>query len=307
VVSPLNLSFGNQTVGISSASQSVTLTNTGNVTLTITSIAVSLSNGSYSETSTCGATLLAGTSCTFGLSWTPAIPGNMTGTITFNNSALNSPQIVSITGVGVVPAVTLSPPSLTFPTQVVFTTSKAMTVTLTNSGAGILRITKISVSGPFSETNTCGTSVAAGGSCKFSVTFKPVTVGTVTGAVSINDNAPGSPQSVGLSGTGTYVQLTPTSLNFGNQPVGTKSLSKRITLSNKGTATVSISNISITGTDSGDFAETNTCGKNVKAGASCFITVTFKPLAKGKRTADVSVSDNGGGSPQKVTLSGTGT
>jgi len=56
-----------------------------------------------------------------------------------------------------------------------------------------------------------------------------------------------------------------------------------------------------------DFAETNTCSTSVAAGASCFITVTFKPLAAGARTAAVSVSDNGGGSPQKVTLAGTRT
>jgi hypothetical protein len=88
---------------------------------------------------------------------------------------------------------------------------------------------------------------------------------------------------------------------------GTKSLAKSITLTNKGSVAVSIAGITITGTDVGDFAETNTCGKSVASGASCFIKVTFKPLVKGKRTADVSVYDNGGGSPQKVGLIGTGT
>ena len=121
------------------------------------------------------------------------------------------------------------------------------------------------------------------------------------------DNAPGSPQKVPLTGTGTYVQLVPTTLNFGTQPVGTRSLAKKITLTNKGSAAVNITSISITGIDAKDFAETNTCGKSVASGASCFIKVTFKPLVKGKRTADVSVYDNGGGSPQKVGLIGTGT
>jgi hypothetical protein len=96
-------------------------------------------------------------------------------------------------------------------------------------------------------------------------------------------------------------------VNFGTQPVGTKSLPKTITLTNKGSVAVNISGISITGTDPSDFAQTNTCGKSVAAGGSCFIKVTFKPLAKGERTADVSMSDDGGGSPQKVSLTGTGT
>ncbi|MGD0269390.1 MAG: choice-of-anchor D domain-containing protein [Candidatus Sulfotelmatobacter sp.] len=114
-------------------------------------------------------------------------------------------------------------------------------------------------------------------------------------------------QTITLTGTGTDVQFTPTSLNFGNQPVGTKSTAKKITLSNKASVSVSVTSISITGTNKKDFAETNTCGTTVKAGASCTITVTFTPSADGQRTADVSVDDNGGGSPQTVGLSGTGT
>jgi hypothetical protein len=125
--------------------------------------------------------------------------------------------------------------------------------------------------------------------------------------VSVKDNAPGSPQKVPLTGTGTFVQLTPAKLNFGTQPVGTRSLPRKITLTNKGDSSVKITDIVITGTDAGDFAETNTCGKSVASGASCFIKVTFKPLAKGKRTADVSIYDDGGGSPQEAGLVGTGT
>ncbi len=136
--------------------------------------------------------------------------------------------------------------------------------------------------------------------------FKPTTSGTLKGSVSITDNATGSPQKITLTGTGTDIQLSPTSLNFGNQPVGTKSVAKKITLSNKASVAVSITSISITGTNKGDFGETNTCGTGVKAGASCTVTVTFTPAATGKRTASVSVSDNGGGSPQKVGLSGWG-
>jgi hypothetical protein len=205
------------------------------------------------------------------------------------------------------PAVRLSLTRLTFPTQVVFTTSAARTVTLTNTGLGILSITKVSVTGSFTQTNTCGTSVGSGGTCEFSVKFEPTKSGTLAGSVSITDDASGSPQEITLAGTGTDVQLAPTSLSFGNQPVGKKSLAKKVTLSNKASIAVSITGISITGTDKGNFAQTNTCVKSVAAGGSCFIEVTFEPSADGKRTADVSVSDNGGGSPQEVSLAGTGT
>jgi YVTN family beta-propeller protein len=115
------------------------------------------------------------------------------------------------------------------------------------------------------------------------------------------------PAWVAFTGRYSLVQLVPTKLNFGTQPVGTRSLAKRIKLTNKSRVTVHISGIAITGADAGDFAETNTCGKKVASGASCFIKVTFKPLVKGKRTARVSVYDNAAGSPQQATLIGTGT
>jgi hypothetical protein len=209
--------------------------------------------------------------------------------------------------VGVLPAVTFSPTNLTFPVQLVFTGSPTQDVTLTNTGLGILLISKIAVTGPFKETNNCPSSVRPGANCTISIKFHPISKGLFHGRVSVTDNAPGSPQQVPLTGVGTFVQLTPTKLNFGTQPVGTRSLAKKITLTNKGDSAVKITSIAITGADARDFAEANNCGRSVASGASCFIKVTFKPVAKGRRTADVSVNDNGGGSPQDVALIGTGT
>src|ERR1700683_985214 len=101
-ISPTSLNFGNQTVGIASVRQSVSLTNTGNVALAITSITVSLSNGSSSQTNNCGTSLAAGASCTVSLTWTPSSIGNMTGSLSFADNAPGSPQTVSLSGVGVV-------------------------------------------------------------------------------------------------------------------------------------------------------------------------------------------------------------
>ena len=178
---------------------------------------------------------------------------------------------------------------------------------LTNSGVGLLVIRNIAVTGPFAQTHTCGSTLSAGGSCTIGVSFKPTTIGTLTGAVSVYDNAPGNPQKVTLTGTGTYMEVTPTSVNFGNQPEGTKSLAKTVTVTNQGAVSVSLTNISITGSDRSDFAQTHTCGTTLASGASCFINVTFKPTATGARTAQLDVSDTGGGSPQRVGLAGTGT
>jgi hypothetical protein len=307
-LSPTSLNFGNQTVGITSTPQNVTLQNTGNINLTITSIQIAGSNsGDFAQTNNCPGSVQPNGSCQISVTFSPTATGTRNAAVSIMDNAPGSPQSVPLTGVGVVPALTFSPTSLTFPTQLVFTTSEARPVKLTNTGAGILLITKISVTVPFRQTNNCPSSLGPGAYCTISVKFHPGNKGVFNGALSVTDNAPGSPQKVPLTGTGTFVQLTPAKLNFGTQPVGTRSLAKKITLTNKGDSVVKITDIVITGTDAGDFAETNTCGKSVASGASCFIKVTFKPLVKGKRTADVSVYDNGGGSPQEVGLTGTGT
>jgi hypothetical protein len=255
------------------------------------------------------ASLAPNGSCGITVTFTPKATGTRNAALSVTDNAPGSPQSASLAGVGVLPAVTFSPTSLTFATQVVYTTSPAHKVTLTNTGLGVLKITSAKLSGQFAVTTSCGETLALGANCTANVTFKPTTKGPLSGSISVTDNAPDSPQSVPLSGTGTFVQLTPTSLNFGTQPVNTTSVPKYITLVNKGNATVNFTGtgISITGTDEGDFAETNNCGTSVASGASCKIKVTFTPLQQGKRTADVSISDDGGGSPQTVPLSGTGT
>ena len=305
---PVSLSFASQTVGTTSTPQAITLTNSGTTVLTITNISVTGTNsGDFAESNDCGSSLVAGAKCTITVTFTPTATGSRVAAVSIADSAPNSPQSVPLTGVGVSPSVLLSPTSLTFPTQTVFTPSKSQAVTLTNSGAGILTIKAITATRQFIQTNTCGTTVNPGSSCTMNVVFKPTSKGAINGSVSITDNAPGSPQQITLTGTGTFVQLTPATVNFGSQPVGTTSLPKRITFTNKGSVPVNISSISITGTNVTDFVETNTCGSSVAGGGSCFIKVTFTPSAKGKRNANVSINDDGGGSPQTVPLSGTGT
>jgi hypothetical protein len=307
-LSPTVLNFGNQTVSIARTPQISTLTNSGNATLTIKSIGITGADRSdFSQTNNCPDSIPPSNGCQISVTFTPSATGSRKAAVSLMDDAPNSPQKLPLKGIGVSPAVTFSPTNLTFPTQLIFTNSPAQPMTLTNTGLGNLLIGKIAVSGQFRQTNNCPSSLNPGANCTITVKFHPTTKGVFHGAVSVMDNAPGSPQKVPLTGTGTFVQLIPTELNFGTQPVGTRSLAKKITLTNKGSATVDISGIAITGNDAGDFAETNTCGKSVASVASRFIKVTFKPLVKGKRTADVSVYDNGGGSPQKVGLIGTGT
>jgi hypothetical protein len=305
---PTALDFGNQTIGIGSSPQNVALSNVGNISLSISSIGVSGVNSSdFAETNTCPSSLPPNGSCTITITFKPLAVGTRSASVNVTDNALGSPQSILVSGVGLSPGVTFSVSSLKFPTQIVFTTSAIQTTTLTNSGAGILTISRIAATSQFLQTNTCGASISPGGSCTISVRFKPTTKGQVAGSIAITDNAPGSPQKVKLTGVGTFIQTNPVSEKFGNQPVGTTSVARQVIISNKGNSTVSISSIAITGTNTDDFAETNTCGSSLASGASCKIVVTFTPTAKGKRTANVAITDNGGGSPQMVGLSGTGT
>jgi hypothetical protein len=301
---PNGLTFPSQMINTTSPAMNAALTNTGLGILTVASFTVT---GPFAQTNTCGATVNPGASCTLSVTFTPNTTGTLIGSISVSDNAPGSPQALPLSGVGVSPAVTFSPTSLTFPDQTIFMTSTAKNVTLTNTGLGTLTVGSIAASGPFAQTNTCSATVNPGASCTISMTFKPKVKGTLTGSVSVGDNAAGSPQTLPLTGTGTYMKFSPASWAFGTQPVGTHSLPKKIALTNKGSATANIAKISITGADAGDFAQTNTCGQTLASGASCFVTVTFTPTAKGNRTAHVSVVDNGGGSPQTAVLSGAGT
>jgi hypothetical protein len=218
--------------------------------------------------------------------------------------ASNSPQTVALTGTALAPVVNLSATILNFGEQALSTTSAPQTLTLTNTGNGALTPLTITVSGDFAQTNTCGSSVAANGSCTINVTFTPTNAGTRSGALTIADNASNSPQIVSLtgSGTGPGVGLSPSSLTFSAQIVGNSSSAQTVTLTNTGNTSLTISGI----TTNGDFSQTNTCGSSVSAGANCTISVTFKPAAGGTRTGTLSISDNALDSPQSVALSGPG-
>jgi hypothetical protein len=232
------------------------------------------------------------------------------------------PASASVPGPAPAPAASLSPTSLTFASLTVGATSSVQTVTLSNTGNAALSITGISITGAdpsdFKETNGCGSSIAAGASCTISITFTPAASGSLSAALTVTATAVGDP-SVGLTGTGTSggggggtgstpsVTLSTASLAFGSQPVDTTSSAQTITLSNTGSAALSITSLAITGTNASNFAEVgNTCGSSVAAGGTCTVAVTYTPSADSSSSATLTITDNASGSPQSVSLSGTG-
>jgi hypothetical protein len=307
--SPTSLTFAAQTVGTSSTPQVITLTDESATAITISNIAITGTNASdFSQTHTCGSTLAGKASCTITVTFTPTAAGTRVAAVTVTDNGGGTSQSVPLSGTGS-GSVTVSPTSLTFPVQVLKTPSAAQDVTFTNGSASAVTITSIAFSGAdpadFSQTNNCGSSVAANSSCTIAVTFTPANINHRAATLTITDSA--GTQTVTLTGTCTAAQFSPTSLTFAAQTVGTTSAPQTITLTNvSGGATITITTLTITGTNAGDFAQTNTCGTSVAPKKTCTISVTFTPTATGTRSAAVSVTDNAGGSPQTVPLSGTG-
>ncbi len=324
-LSPTSLAFGNQATGTTSSSQSISLKNTGSATLSIT--AIQLTGGypnQYVQTNNCGTSLAAGATCTITVQFAPINLGSLTAVVSLTDNASNSPQSVSLSGSGVSsPSVSLSPTSLAFGNQVSGTISSAQSISLRNTGNGVLSITSISLTGgypnQFVESNNCGTSLAAGAGCMINVQFAPINLGSLTAVVTLSDNAGNSPQSVSLSGTGTNsggnggpnqgagISLSPGSLSFGNQPIDIASSPETITLSNISGALLSLSGLTLTGTNSSNFSENNTCGTSLALGGSCNVVILFTPSASGSRSASLSVTNIVTGDLLTASLSGTGT
>src|SRR5581483_4561227 len=301
VFSPASLAFAAQAVNTSSAAQSVTLSNSGTAPLSVTSIAAS---GDFSQSNNCGTSVAAGASCTINLVFTPTTIGNRSGSLTLSSNSNPAPAAVTLSGTGTAAVATLSPGSLSFSSQLLGTSSAAQSVTLSNTGNVALSISAISITGDFTQTNTCAASLDPGASCTINVVFSPTTVGSRTGSLSLTSNSNTAPAPVSLTGTGlaAVAALSPSSLAFGAQTVGTSTASQAVTLTNSGNMALSISAL----TAAGDFSQTNNCGTSLNAGTSCTISVVFSPTALGSRTGSLSLTSNSNNNPAPVSLSGTG-
>ena len=244
----------------------------------------------------------------------PAIVGALQGTYAGTTSSSNA--FITKVGSGDFSAVGLTPQAINFGNQTLDVISNIQTVTLTNGGSAPLQVYSIQASGDFAEINNCGATVPAGSAtCTISITYKPTVIGPSTEQVAITDNAAGSPHIItvtgnGVSAGGGVLTVTPKSLIFPGEPVGSTSPAQNVLLVNGSNSAITLTAI----TASGDFAETNTCGvatgipaATLNPGTSCTVSVNFTPTASGSRTGALTISDNASGGSQAVSLSGTGT
>lgn len=207
---PNPLAFSNQALGTSNT-LTIMLSNRGSLPTNVSTVAISGTNASvFSETDNCAGHSLAagGGSCAINVKFSPSVAATDSALLTITDTA--GTQTVDLTGTGVTaPGFSPSVPTISFGNQQKTVKSLATSVMVTNNGSASLMISGVGVSGANAgdfaiSANTCGgASVAVNGTCSVSVTFTPSATGAETASLMFTDNAPGSPQSVGLTGTGT--------------------------------------------------------------------------------------------------------
>lgn len=203
-LNPAGLVFTAQSLGTSSQPQTVTLTN-GDNSVTISGISVTGANArDFVSTNTCPSSLAPGAQCTISVTFTPTGAGVRKASITVADNAPGSPQVLDLTGQS--STLTLSASNLFFGNQQVGVPSNALAVTATNNGTTAVTFSGIAASGDYSESSNCmNAPLQPSTNCVINVTFTPSSTGSSVGALTLADNAPGSPQIVLLTGTG-FVQ-----------------------------------------------------------------------------------------------------
>jgi hypothetical protein len=207
------------------------------------------------------------------------------------------------------PFVAIHPSGLDFGGVPVGSSGGTQTVNIFNVGTGPLQINSLTASGDFSQTNNCGSRLPIAGQCSVNVTFTPTGGGVRNATLVLNENAAIHELTVPLLGTGTGLSVvaSPATVTLASAFVGATTNSQTVTLSNTGSVSLSLSGVTITGPFAIASAGT-TCAASglVAAGSSCTVAVTFSPTAGGQATGSLAFSDNASGSPQRVSLTGTG-
>jgi Abnormal spindle-like microcephaly-assoc'd, ASPM-SPD-2-Hydin len=250
--------------------------------------------------------------------FSPTAVGVRQASLTVSDNAPGNPQSIPVSGTGVspLPAVTLMPGSLSFAVTGLGSSTSPQNVTVTNSGSAPLHIASVLAGGAdpadFQVSSACSGAIPVGSSCSISVTFAPVGAGQRIATIVISDDAPNSPQTAQMAGTGlappgtAVVKLTPVTISFGTVTQGTTAGGQLITLTSAGTGALHIANVALGGPNAGDFSLSNNCTAPAYAvGASCTIGVSISPLATGGRAAFISVKDDAPNSPQTIGLNAT--
>lgn len=305
---PTLTEFGPNVVGTTSSIVRIfSVQNLGGASMT--GLAVS-TTGPFTQTNDCPATLAVSSACTIQVRFVPVAEGAASGSVRVDSNAPGSPRIVNFTGTGIrLAAARLSPGNLDFGAVGVGRTSAARSATLLNAGAVPMTISSITAPAPFSQTNDCGGTLAAGASCTISLSFAPAATGRATRVLTILSSAPGREHSLGLRGLGVAANgltTAPRSLDFGAQAISAPGAARTVTVTNNGTGTIALKGV----TAPRYYSQTNDCGATLAPAASCTVSVRFAPtqlapLPNIALDAVLGIAGDFDGSPLLVPLTGT--
>ena len=324
VLSPSALNFGDQILGTTSTPQTVSYQRVTGAGVTINSVSIGGSDTADFQISaeTCvDRTLIAGGSCAVTIDFTPQAIGLRQATLVINDTGTGSPRLIPLSGTGTPPAPLIClgkpPGALTFTNTAVGVSSAPQTITITNCGTAALVVSNVifrtKATNDYSVVQSCTNApIAPGGTCSLAITFKPTISGARSTILDITNNSSISPVEVAVTGTGFIpapaVCASGASEDFGSVAVGGTGSVQSVTITNCGTATLTNINATLTGANTGDFIIVmNACGTNtVTTGTTCQVSLQFAPSAGGARSANLAFSDNAPGSPQLVSLTGSG-
>jgi hypothetical protein len=309
-VQPNSLSFGDQRVGTNSAAQPVAVSNTSGHDV---DLSIGLTNSQDYNVTGCdggpgGQNVLAGGgSCNLQVVFSPNSTGQQNATLTVAG------HDVSLSGRGTTNTIGVSPGSLAFGNQPLFTQSAVRVITVTNTGSENLRVGAPTVTGTnplqFAVSDSCSgvAFLQPGQQCTVTVAFAPTLTGALSATLQVTSDATSGSDTVSLSGTG-----TPSAIAFKPAPVqfkrsrhaGTFSGQKTITLANRTSGPLAIAGVHLGGQNPRSFRITGgTCGGQTLApDATCTETVRFAPNEVGVKSASLVVDDDGPQGPHSAQL-----
>jgi len=257
----------------------------------------------------CTSPVAPNASCNLDLAFVPGTAGLRTGVLRITSNSPGGQSLVALSGSGTTerPALLLASPSpVDFGDQGIGSTSSPRLVTVTNAGGATATISGVTITGEFAQTNNCAT-LPAGGSCTITVSFTPSAAGIRGGSIVLAGNASNAPLTIGLAGRGSLpnvplIELSATSLSFGNAMIGVGTSPAVVTVRNVGGVPLTITEVG----SPFEFPATNGCTLPVPAGGTCVLSVGFLPTVPGNRTGSLSVLSNAANGPQTVSLGGTG-
>ena len=301
--------FGEQRVSTDTHKVTVVVTNSGTGTLKLTGIAVTGAGFSVTPATLDVAEGLTGN---IDVTFAPTSPGLVNGNLTFTSNKVGTGASASIAvrGYGVQPAYTVDTALRDFGERRVSTDTHKVTVVVTNSGTGTLKLTGIAVTGAGFSVTPATLDVAEGLTGNIDVTFAPTSPGLVNGNLTFTSNKVGSDASASIPVKGYGVQPAHTvdtsPRDFGRQAINTASAEQTVVVTNSGTGTLKLRSIAISGAGAGAFS-TPPSTLDVAEGQSGSIGVTFTPRLEGLFEANLTFTSNQvGSSPISIRLSGTG-